>query len=397
MIRSVATVCLFLPVTLPQGGPVAEEVVPPELEAALLRASEFEGDLGEGIERVETLAMAGDYDTSLALSELLLAPNEFARWRQDARSADGKLNTILELVDPLFEGMGWLGAPEPHRAELHFARGVVLMRRGKQAADGSLRDESATEYLAARALAGPGELREDSVYNLGVGFLEEAEGVRLEIPEVREKLGLPALPPTQPPAPPQGAPAAPPAPEEEPPDPLELARGFYLSAREHFVERLRLDWRDEDTRANVELIQRRLKELDEIERQREEQEQEQESEENDPNQESEQSEDGENSDQQDEQDPDQQEEPQDSEPEESENSEEEEEPAEEKPEEPHEEEGESEGEEKEPQQPAEPQERLLTREEVQRLLEQLEKIEEEAEKVEAQLRDKRKVPVRRDW
>lgn len=361
------------------------------LQRATRRFVELGYDLEQGLAEVESLAMGDEYDASLALSDVMLAPNPFARWRQERRDEESKLDTVLEVVDPLFEGMGWLGQPAPHRAEIHYARGVLMMRRGKQDANGELRDRSEREYQAARALAGPGELRESAVYNMGVGLLEEAEGVRLEIPEVRQKLGLQPLPPTQP----QVPPAMPGQGDDEPPDPIEVARGFYLGAREHFVERLRLDWRDEDTRANVELIQRRLKELDEIEQQREEQQQDepqdQQSSDDSQDQDSEPSED---SDQQ--QDP-SQEEPRENEdegrPEEDEPSEEPEEPEEaEQPEEPQ-----DEGERDAPKPPPEPEERLLTREEAQRLLERLEELEEEAEKIRLQLRDNRKVPVKRDW
>jgi Ca-activated chloride channel family protein len=192
------------------------------------------------------------------------------------------------------------------------------------------------------------------------------------------------------------APAAPGtgAQPEEPPDPLELARGFYERSLEHFVERLRIDWRDEDTAANVELIQRRLRELDEIEQQREEQEQQQEQEqegeepqenEEQDSDEQEESEQGEPS----EQDPNEQQEPQDGEPED---------PSEEEQQEPEPQDGE--GEESAPPQdppPGEPEERVLTREEVMRLLDQLEQIEQEAEKIQERLRDRNRVPVKRDW
>jgi len=46
------------------------------------------------------------------------------------------------------------------------------------------------------------------------------------------------------------------------------AKAAYLEARDHFAERLALDWQDSDTRANVELIQRRLKSIADIEEQR---------------------------------------------------------------------------------------------------------------------------------
>jgi len=112
-------------------------------------------------------------------------------------------------------------------------------------------------------------------------------------------------------------------------------------AKEHLVERLRADWRDEDTRANLEWIQRRLAELEEIERQREEQQQEQQDQEQDPNQEGEpdeksEPEEGDESEEQDEesedegeesdQDPSEREDPSESDPQEPQGEEEAEEP-----------------------------------------------------------------------
>jgi len=364
--------------------PVVDDLEP---IAAELQVEAYGGNLSDGLAEVAALTLADKYDESLVLSESLLAPSSFLAWRHQQKAGDTLLDPVLTFVEPGLDWLGLMGPPAAHRAEVHYARGVLLMRRGKVDADGALRDASASEYESARRLAGPGELRNASIYNLGVGWLEEAERVRLEIPEVRQKLGLPELPPTAP-----TTPAGPPADDaEEAPDPIEVARGFYLQGREHFTERLRIDWRDQDTRANVELIQRRLRELDEIEQQREEQEQEQQDSE-DEQDDSEESEDGEESEEESEEekegDPSEEEQPQD-------------EPGEEEqPEEPEEPEP---GEGEEPEEapatppPGEPEERTLTREEVMRLLEQLKKIEAEGEKVQEQLRDRRRVPVKRDW
>lgn len=390
---------LLLSGVLLQGAPDVQTEVAPEVAEAVEATPQVEpysGNLSEGIAEVAALTMEDKYDESLVLSERLLAPNVFLQWRRQQKEADSFAEPLLDLVDPGLDWLGLLGPPAEQRAEIHYARGVVLMRRGKADENGQLRDASGLEYQSSRSLAGAGELRNASVYNLGVGWLEEAERVRLEIPEIRQKLGLPELPAAAPS--PQDASTE----EEEAPDPLEVARGFYVNAREHFVERLRLDWRDENTRANVELVQRRLRELDEIEKQREEQEQEQDDEESEDSEDSEESEESEDE-QEKSEDQDESEES-----DEQENSEDQEEPSDEQdPENPEEEEPEEpeepdpgEGEEQEEPEPAkegEPEERTLTREEVMRLLEQLKQIEEEAEKVQEQLRDKRRVKVKRDW
>ena len=125
---------------------------------------------------------------------------------------------------------------------------------------------ASADFETSRALAGPGELRLSATYDLGTSALMRAELWRLEIPEIAQAAG-------------QQAPAAPGAagnPEEEAPDPLEEARSAYLQAKASLILRLRSDWRDADTRANLEWIQRRLRELKEIEEQRKKEEQEKE-------------------------------------------------------------------------------------------------------------------------
>lgn len=383
--------------------PAPQDVTPGSVEdqanEILAGLDPYDGSLTSGLREVERLVLEDRYDEGLVLSQRLLSPNAFEAWKIQQERDESSLAAVVRRVQPALDAVGLSMVPEAHRAEVHYARGVLFMRRGKHEGDPSLREASEGEYRKAVALASEGELRRDAIYNIGVGNLEEAERVRLEIPEVRERLGLPPMPqavPVPPSAPgvgPQPPISAGPAPGTEPPDPIEIARGFYTTALDEFVERLRLEWRDDDTQANVELIQRRLRELDEIEQQREEQEQEQQNQEQEgENQDqegdpSEDSEDGEESEQNPEENPEdqQQGQPDDSSPEEQEQ---EPEPAEES------EEGEPA--EAEPP-PGEPQERVLTREEVMRLLEQLEKIEEEAEEIQAQLRDRRRVPVKRDW
>lgn len=248
------------------------------------------------------------------------------------------------------------------RALLTHARGVLEMRAGEL--------NAAAEALArARAEAGPGSLRLDATYDLGVLHLEQGELYRAQIPELSN--GAVAPPP------------AAPADGEEPEDPLDLAREQYLKARAWFIERLSLDWQDVDTQANAQLVQRRLRELDELEKEREQQEQEeQEQEEGDG--ESEEGEEGEES------------------------SEDEEQPGEDsqdnaegerEPEEPEGSEGEEEEEQEGEEEASEPEaeELHLTQEEMQRLLDALREIEEEGENVQEALRRVGRQGVDKDW
>jgi hypothetical protein len=293
---------------------------------------------------VSALAEAESYESARALLESQRVKMEAApaqtwleRWR-------GEATATLE-----------------ERALLTHARGVLEMQAGDIAA--------AAEALArARAEAGPGALRLNATYDLGVLHLEEGELYRAQIPELSN--GAVAPPPA---APVDG---------EEPADPLELAREQYLKARDWFIERLSLDWQDADTQANVELVQRRLRELDEIEEDREQQEEEQEQEQEDGDGEQEEGEEGEES------------------------SEDEEQPGEDsqdnaegerEPEEPEDGEEQEDEQEAEEEADAEPEEVHLTQEEMQRLLESLRQIEEDGEDVQEALRRIGRQGVDRDW
>ena len=165
------------------------------------------------------------------------------------------------------------------------------------------------------------------------------------------------------------------------------ARKAYLLARGHFVERLTLDPEDPDTRANTELVIRRLRELDEIERAREEQEQQEEPQEGSPEGEQQEND-----------------EAQEGEPEESEGepsgSEEESEPEPSESEEQGEEGEPSASEETELTEPAEErelEERVLTQEEMMRLLQAFQQYQEQGAELREQNRRVRRERVDRDW
>jgi hypothetical protein len=298
------------------------------------------------------------------------------------------------------------GFGEREVAELQFARGVILLSRelerdGSPAAGAPPEPgfaEARGAFSSARALAGPTSLRLAATYDMALVSFHEGERARAEIPEIS---GAP--PGTPPPIP---VPGATPAPSG--PDPLQAARAAYSKAKEAFVERLRADWRDEDTRANLELLQRRLAELDALEKQREEEEQQQEEQKNEQEQQEQQ--DGEDQGPQKPEDakpdpnaepqekpedpadaqPEEQQEPPASPPQESQEPQTGGEQGEETPQE-----GEPPAAESEPEGPLE--EVHLTREEVQQLLDRLAELEKEAGALEAALRSARRKPVPRDW
>ena len=294
------------------------------------------------------------------------------------------------------------------RADVHYGRGLLLALAPEPAEDGTLAPDAPRaarpDFGSASAFAGPGDLRGDALYNVGWAELDAAEAWYRTIPEVQQAAG--ATPPPAPAGPTAGED------EEDAPDPLVEARDRYESARDDLVARLRLDWRDEDVRANLEWIQRRLAELRAIEEARQEQE---DPEQEDPEQEGEDGDEGEESDEESQDDESQQEPQEDQEGDQQDESEDgeredqqdQEDPAEDQEGEPQEPEGEEERpeppplpeEEPEPSSTGEeePAERLLTREEVMRLLDRLQEIEEEGERVRALLREGRRVPVERDW
>ena len=263
--------------------------------------------------------------------------------------------------------------PEALRAEFRFAQGVVLAGAG---GDGP----AAQAFASARALAGPGELRIAATYNQGTAELRAAEALRMEtFRRLQDPAGAGAAA-----APGSGA------------DPLAVLRQAYLRAKGTLLERLRADFTGEDARANLELIQRRLRELDELERQAEEEQQQQEQ-------------------QQEEQQQGEQDEQQKSEGEEGEQQEGEGQESQQ---------SEQPGEEQKEEQPdqgaadplqdlqpsgelpdvqpgdessGEPAERVLSHEEVMRLLDRLDELEDEAQVLEALLRATRRIPVDKDW
>ena len=355
---------------LPQGAPVPADAAPADAPAvpAAERLREVPGRMRALAERLG----AGDAALALSLADQLLAEAEE------------------------------LALPERTRAELHFARGLALAALAEEGAavqggedlPGTDRLAATDAFQSARALAGPGALRLDATYDAGTVHLLEAERLRATIPEIAGAAGAP--PPLPPPSGSSGAPAA------QPPDPLPLARAAYLAARAVRVERLRADWRDPDTRANLELVQRRLRELDALEEERRQQQQEQQQQ--DPGQQGEDAEqppEGEDGEEQP-----QEGEPSEGEPKDGDEPREPQEGADPEEREPQPQEpSESEPGPETAEAPADPQpakgevdaERHLTREEVLRLLDRLQDLEQEAQSLRAALREARRIPVERDW
>lgn len=359
----------------------------------------YAGSLAQGLAEMERLSAAGKPEDALRIGDELLAPTGFLRWKARMRDQEGWKKTLVGAADPVLDLLDLNGAAPVERAAVHYAKGVVRSRAGQRA-------EAQSEFETARGLAGPGELRLDSIYNLGTADLMEGEVHRAEIPELKAGQGAAPIPPAAAhPKAPGGAGAASGA-AGQPPDPLELAQQAYLRAREHFVERLRADWHDADARANTEFVMRRLKELEELKKRREEQKQEQEKQ----DQQKKDDKDSKKSDQDKQEKPDQDSKDK-QDPEKDKDNDKSKDPKEDspqdqpKPDEPKEkpqdekkpdDAQDKDKEQKEPE-PGEQKEQLLTKEEVMRLLDRLSEIEEKGREMQMQLRHARRAKVKKDW
>jgi len=345
--------------------------------------------LDEGLAETQRLFESGQSAGALALTERLLAPTRSALWREEATAQPGWKRTVVETAGPILDVFGLASLTDLERATIQHARGVVLA----QSTDGK-RLAAVEAFDRARSLAGPGDLRLDATYDAAWTWLATGEELRAKIPEISG-----AIPPAAAAAAPGAPGATPGAPAAAPPepDPLALAKTAYLQARGRFVERIQLEASDADTRANLELVQRRLRELAEIEKKREDEKKEQEEQrkkdeqdqQKDPKKDDQQKDDEKKDDLKKDSDPKPDEKPK---------------PDEEKPDEKPPKDSEQDPKDteksKDPkkdrnQKPAK--EELLTREEVMRLLDILKNREDEGKKLQEQLRAARRVPVKKDW
>jgi len=365
---------------------VPTEVVAPAVETPAPAAVEpWDRSFADGLREIRRLTDDGKTDDAVLVAERLVASNALARRVDDWSARDGWRAQSARALGSIGDSLELLGPPAAIRAEAYFASAVALRTAGDRAPEGEERDlrreQAHLAFESARLLAGPGELRLDATYGQGSLALARAEEIRATIPEISGQ------PPAPPPPPAATAPGAKPA---EPPDPVQLARAAYLAARERFVERLRMSWRDADTQANVELIQRRLRELDAIEKKREEEKKDKEEQEK----------------QEDEKKQDQEQKP-DSKPDEKKDGDEKDEPkSEEPPEDPKDPTPEDQPKDepkpdeapKEPPKPMDPKDApKMSKEEMLQLLERLEKIEEVQKELQEKLKRARKVSVEKDW
>ncbi len=339
----------------------------------------WEGSYLDGFDEACAAFEDGRDLEAAALAERLAQENKASLRRRSwqARTRGFSERLFFRESSPL---AGWVD-PGRSRVQQSAARNLEGLAHHKR---GAL-EEAEEAWQAARGLAiGRGSLA--ACDGLGLLDLELAEKYFVQIPEVQGKSNNPMAPNfTVPPAATQGAD------EEEAPDPLSLARESYLAAREHLVERLRVDWRNEDTRANVELIQKRLHRLDEIEEERRQEDGQERSDDQSQDSEAEDSNDssdeGSENSEDEPQESDQQKESE-GDPEGEGDPQENEEDSEDPEQQPEEGDGEEQ---------AEPEERLLTKEEQQRLLDQLRRHNEKGEELRERLARLRARSTDKDW
>jgi hypothetical protein len=393
MIRILIPLCALLaqtPSPRPSPAPASTPATPPAAEAPAAPAPQVEpwpGTFAEGFAAIRKHAGDNQFESARLIADRLLAPNGFLRWKNELAAQGGFRSHLVGALQPTIDWLALDGLDADARAEVWFARGVVDTLA-------KMRPEAEADFEAARAGANDRALRHDAIYDLGSLSLSEGEEIRATIPEISGKPPAPPPPVPPPAAAGAGAPAT-------PPDPIQLARAAYLKARGHFVERLRSDWRDDDTQANVELCLKRLRELDEIEKKREEekkkQEEQQKKDQNDKDQQQDKDKD---KDKQDQKDPNQKSDkndskddpkPKDQKPED-----------EQKPKPPDEKKPEDKPDQKKPDEkkdapPEDQKEAQMSREEMTQLLDRLQQLEDEAKKIQAQLKAARRGKVKKDW
>ncbi len=342
------------------------------------------GTFADGFAQIRTFAEKQQLESAARVADALLAPNSFLRGKQAWSERGGWRAHVVAAVDPLLDMAGWNGLEPDVRAEVWYAKGVIAtLAKDRETAEADL--------WKARGMTSDASLQRDTIYDLGTLSLQAGEEERAKLPEVS---GKQAAPPTPVPSAPGAQPAGPGG--AQPPDPLQLARAAYLLARDRFVERLRDDWQDADTQANVELCLKRLRELDDIEKKRKEEEQKKKDEQ--------QKKDQQNKDQdkkdkdKDKQDPEKDQQGKDDPKKDQDKPKDEDKKKDEKkPDQPQDEKDKEAEKKKKDAQPTQKQDEQMSPEEMTQLLDRLQRIEDEHKKIEAQLRAMRRAKVKKDW
>ncbi|MEZ6005085.1 MAG: hypothetical protein R3F33_12955 [Planctomycetota bacterium] len=356
----------------------------PEPEAVAPPVEPWHGGFQAGLDEMARLAREENLAAAEGFAQRLLEP-------LGGNHAQERWQPRLARLGPRAVDAGafvWASFGQPSRSAEQ--RAVVQHNLGVLQADGGAPELAAVSFDAARR-GSPGDARLASTYNLGCLALEQGEAEFDQIPEVHGRTRS-AMSPGFVPSTTNG--------DEEEPDHLKLAKKAYEEALDYYRERLLLDWRDDDTRANVQWIQQRLDRLREIEEKRKSDEGQGKAQ-DDPSQQDQDQEDqnqedqsGEKGAQKQEQEQEQQE-PKD--PSEQEQQNQSEQQGDEAGEQPPPDPDASDNQSEEPKEDQEFDERYLTEEEIQRLLKQLEAHEAEGERLKGMMKIRPRGNPKKDW
>ncbi|MFT5199085.1 MAG: hypothetical protein ACI87O_001748 [Planctomycetota bacterium] len=223
-------------------------------EAASQPIVPFAGSLAQTDEELRKVVEQGDISQATNFAKTLVEPRQIDRAQVWLERRTGFLGARASAwVRGLLPWLGFELRGADQQALVHFALGCLQSENG-------LLEEAQTSFETATYLT-PGQARLDATYNMGCLDLQAGEEYFNQIPEVHGRTRSATSPGFMPGKTGQ-------ADDEEEPDYLKLARQSYKKALEDFTERLKIDWRSPDTRANVEWIMRRMDELDQIEEER---------------------------------------------------------------------------------------------------------------------------------
>ncbi|MCP5021018.1 MAG: hypothetical protein GY930_04495 [bacterium] len=254
--RSLTFACLLLLVA--PGVASLQDVSSPKAKEATTEepkpVAAFEGSLAQAQDRLVQVHKDQDITQAEQFAQSLLQPRAVDRVQAWLERNTGFLGArASSWVRELLPWLGFELRSAEQQATVHYDLGCL------QSAEG-LGEEATQSFETATYLA-PGPVRLDATYNLGCLDLQQAEVYFDQIPEVHGRTRSATSPGFMP-----GKKGL--ADDEEEPDYLKLARAAYGDALDDFTERLKLDWRSPDTRANVEWILQRMDKLDEIEEER---------------------------------------------------------------------------------------------------------------------------------
>ncbi|MEL6712293.1 MAG: VWA domain-containing protein [Planctomycetota bacterium] len=380
-------------------------------------AEVFTGTAREAVRAMEKSLDAGAHAEAIDVANRALEPTRAARLR--ARLDDltrGASESLLTPLGAVLDAVGVASLQPLERGQIELARGLVHADWATvppdpgaapdpdgEAGDGAEERLAAARRAFVRAVGAHAALRPAALEALGDVDLLVGEALRAALPEVQGTAGLPS--------PPGGGGG-----DDENAD-LEAARAAYLAARGRYVECFAAGDASGDARANSELCVRRLEELDRIEQQREEQDEQQQDSESDqesddseseeseddseekdePNEREQDPESGEDSEERDPEEPDPDEQPPEDEPED----------PEEQPEDPESGEDESDTKDSPEEEPAPEdapaeapesiEEKRMTLEELERLLDRNREYQELGEERRRQVARQRRIPTQRDW